>query len=99
MKSHVKENIAKSILSNMISTKDLPNGEKEIVFSQFGWDMVKEFIGDVEATDWRIDQNGIYWANCKLNNVVQRCSGRTLKECIANISTFFDWVKRNGNNC
>lgn len=93
MKSHVKENIAKLILSNMISTKDLPNGEKEIIFSQFGWDMVKEFIGDVEATDWRIDQNGIYWATCKLDNFVQSCSGRTLKECISNITTFFDWVK------
>lgn len=99
MKSHVKENIAKSILSNMISTKDLPNGEKEIVFSQFGWDMVKEFIGDVEATDWRIDHSGIYWATCKLNNVVQRCSGKTLKECIDHVITFSDWVKRNGNNC
>lgn len=99
MKSHVKENIAKSILSNMISTKDLPNGEKEIVFSQFGWDMVKEFIGDIEATDWRIDQSGIYWAKGKLNGVTQYCSGETLKDCIFKMVTFFEELNNYGNNC
>lgn len=61
MKSHVRENLAKSVLSRGCTMTDIGNGVKEVQFVPMVYDIIKSKGKGITLKNWKFYEDNKMW--------------------------------------
>lgn len=93
MKSHVRENIYKSIVSSWFNIKRNPNGENDVEFTSYGKEAIEEILKKgVQISDWKLSNNGEW--SVFVNTLDKRISGSSIIEVLAKTNMEYEKISR-----
>ena len=88
MKSHVKENIAKNIISNSMDITDNGDGTKSVLFMQFAQELIKSKTKYADRlSDWKILQDKTWSVTVDKQDTI---TGSSIMDCIRQVNEKYD---------